>query len=121
MKENVVFEKSKVFALRIVNLYKYLCMEKKETILSKQMLRSGTSIGANVAESICSVSTKDLLAKLYIAFKECSETLYWLELLSESGYLDEKEYRSIQSDCSEIYRLLSAITKTLREQEKVEH
>ena len=76
--------KSKHFAIRIIRLYQYLCQEKKEFVLSKQLLRSGTSIGANIAESSCAFSQKDFLAKMYIAFKECSETLYWLDLLYET-------------------------------------
>ena len=98
MKENVVFEKSKDFAIRIVNLYNYLCDNKKEYVLSKQILRSGTSIGANIAESECAISRKDFLSKLYIALKESSETLYWLDLLFETNYIDEKMYHSFNSD-----------------------
>ena len=82
MKESIVFDKSKSFALRIIALYKYLCNETKEFILSKQLLRSGTSIGANIAEASCAYSSKEFLAKMYIAFKECAETAYWLEPVS---------------------------------------
>ena len=78
---NPILDKSKAFALRIVKLYKYLCDEKHEYILSKQILRSGTSIGANIAESECAISEKDFLLKIYTSLKECSETLYWLDLL----------------------------------------
>ena len=113
--DNVVFIKSKRFAVRIVNLYKYLCDNKKEYILSKQLLKSGTSIGANIAESTCAISEKDFLAKIYIAFKECAETEYWLDLLSETGYLSEHEYTSILTDCSELKKLLSAISKTKKD------
>lgn len=113
--DNVVFIKSKKFALRIVNLYKYLNADKREFILSKQMLRSGTSIGANLAEANCSISKKEFLAKVYISFKECSETLYWLELLHDSDYINDKEYNSINTECTEIIKLLSTITKTTRE------
>ena len=88
MKENLVFDKSKDFAIRIVNLYKYLCETKKEYVLSKQVLRSGTSIGANIAESECAISKKDFMSKLYIALKEATETLYWLELLYKTEYID---------------------------------
>lgn len=95
MKDNAVFEKSKRFAVRIVKLYKYLCDEKKEYILSKQVLRSGTSIGANISEALCSISKKEFLAKMYIAYKECSETKYWLELLYETDFLSKDEYDSI--------------------------
>ena len=106
--------KSKRFALRIVNLYRYLCDEKKEYILSKQILRSGTSIGANLAEAEYEISRKDFLSKQYIALKECSETRYWLDLLYEADYLDKKSYESIITDCDELIRMLSASTKTIK-------
>ena len=106
--------KSKQFAIRIVRLYQYLCTEKREYVLSKQLLRSGTSIGANLAESKCAISKKDFLSKIYIALKECSEALYWLELLYETGYITPQEYHSIQSDCEDLYRILSDTTKTLQ-------
>ena len=107
--------KSKKFAVRIVHLYQQLCNEKKEYVLSKQLLRCGTSIGANLAESECAISRKDFLAKVYIALKECSETLYWLELLYETDYLSQSGYHSMQPDCEELRRMLSATTKTLSE------
>lgn len=112
-KEKTVKYKSKRFAVRIVNLYKYLCENKQEYVLSKQILRSGTSIGANVAESECAISNKDFLSKIYIALKECNETAYWLDLLFETGYMEENEYQSIIADCEEIRKMLSATTKTL--------
>ena len=115
MKESIVFDKSKNFALRIIALYKYLCAEKKEFVLSKQVLRSGTSIGANIAEANCACSNKDFLAKMYIAFKECAETAYWLELLYKAQYLSQLEFDSINSDCIELKKMLSSITKTLKE------
>ena len=111
---NVVEIKSKAFALRIIAMYRYLCNEKKEYILSKQLIRSGTSIGANVAEAHCAISDKDFLAKMYIAFKECSETQYWLSLLHESKYITDTQYDSVNTDCTELYKILSSITKTLR-------
>ncbi len=114
MNEGITYQKSKRFAVRIVKLYQYLCKDKKEYMLSKQLLRSGTSIGANIAEANCAFSEKDFLAKMYIAFKECAETEYWLELLHESEILSEQEYRSIIADCNEIKKLLSAITKTTK-------
>ena len=113
MKENVVFDKSKNFAIRIINLYKYLCDTKKEYVLSKQVLRSGTSIGANIAESECAISKKDFLSKLYVALKETSETLYWLELLYKTEYIDKQMYQSMHNDCEEIKRILQASTKTI--------
>lgn len=112
--ENVIKNKSLAFAKRIVKLYKYLCDEKKEYVLSKQLLRSGTSIGANVQEAECGISKKDFLAKMYIAFKECVETEYWLELLKDD-YLSLSEYETIKNDCEELRKILSSITKTTKE------
>lgn len=115
MEENATVKyKSRRFAVRIVKLYQYLCGEKKEYILSKQLLRCGTSIGANIAESECAVSKKDFLNKIYIALKECSETQYWLQLLYETDFLTQMEYHSMQSDCEELRRILSATTRTLQ-------
>lgn len=114
--EQTVAAKSKKFAVRIVRLYQYLCNEKKEFVLSKQILRSGTSIGANIAEAECGISKKDFLAKMYIAFKETAETLYWLDLLYETDYLSEREYHSLKSECDELRKMLSSITKTIAEQ-----
>lgn len=114
MKESIVFDKSKSFALRIIALYKYLCDEKREFILSKQLLRSGTSIGANIAEASCAYSSKEFLAKMYIAFKECAETAYWLELLYKAQYLNQPEFDSINADCTELQKILSSITKTMK-------
>ncbi|MFI3243024.1 MAG: four helix bundle protein [Akkermansia sp.] len=112
---NVIKEKSFSFAIRIVKLYRYLSEEKKEFVLSKQLLRSGTSIGANVVEAIEGVSRKDFQAKMYIALKECAETLYWLELLEQTAYLTHSEYKSIANDCAELKRILSSITKSTKE------
>lgn len=111
--ENTIKYKSKKFAVRTVNLYKYLCDEKKEFVLSKQILRSGTSIGANIAESECAISKKDFVNKIYIALKECAETIYWLDLLYETDYLSEKEYNSIKTECVEMRKMMSATTKTI--------
>jgi len=115
MKENVVREKSLAFAIRIVDLYKMLCGNKKEFVMSKQLLKAGTSIGANVAEAECAISKKEFLAKNYIALKECAETKYWLELLQKTGFVALDEYNSVFNDCDELFRLLTAITKTTRE------
>lgn len=112
MDKNITLIKSKAFALRIIKLYNYLCNDKKEYVLSKQLLRSGTSIGANVNEASCAQSKSDFYAKMYIAYKEASETKYWLELLHESGYLTDDEFNSINNDCYALIKLLSAITKT---------
>ena len=112
-KEKTVKYKSKNFAVRIIKLYKYLCDEKEEYVLSKQVLRSGTSIGANIAESECAISDKDFLSKIYIALKECAETIYWLDLLFETDYLSESEYESVKSDCVELRKMMSSTTKTM--------
>lgn len=112
-----VSNKSRHFAVRVIRLYQYLTTEKKEYVLSKQFLRSGTSIGANIAESECAFSRKDFLSKMYIAFKECNETLYWLDLLHDTGYLTDIEYASICNDCRELHKMLASITKTTREKD----
>ena len=109
---NVMEELSIKFALRIIKLYKYLVEEKKEYIMSKQVYRSGTSIGANIVEAQAAVSKKDFLAKMYISFKECCETEYWLELLHETGYLSDSEFESINQDNITLKKLLSSITFT---------
>ena len=98
MKEIVIANLSLDFALRIVNVYKYLCDVKNEYVMSKQLLRCGTSIGANIAESEHAQSTADFISKLYIALKEANETKYWLILLSRAEYLNEKEYESLMKD-----------------------
>ena len=113
-KKDTVRGKSKRFAVRVVNLYKYLCTEKSESVLSKQLLRSGTSIGANLAEAECSSSERDFLSKVDIALKECAETGYWLDLLYETKYLTEEQYKSISDDCTEMKKMLSSTTKTMK-------
>lgn len=112
MKDNIIVDKSKLFALRIIKLYKYLCEEKQEFVLSKQILRSGTSVGANVKEAIRGQSKPDFYAKMNIALKEISETEYWLELLHESDYIETESFKSIYTDCQEIIKILVSITKT---------
>ena len=102
MKDNVIYKLSKSFALRIIKLYKYLYNDKKEFVISKQIYRSGTSIGANIAESLYAQSEADYISKLKIALKEASETKYWLELLYESDTLSEEEYNSMNNDASTI-------------------
>lgn len=114
MRENIVIDKSKKFAIRVVKLYQYLSDKKKEFVLSKQVLKSGTSIGANLSEAVCGISKNDFLAKVYIAFKETNETMFWLELLKDTGYITSKEFESIYSECYEISKILSAITKTTK-------
>ncbi|MCL2485281.1 MAG: four helix bundle protein [Endomicrobia bacterium] len=113
-REDIAVEKSEKFAIRIVKLYKYLCEKKKENVLSRQLLRSGTSIGANIAEARCSISKKEFLSKIYIALKECVETKYWLNLLYRTDYLKNSEFESIISDCEDLRRILSATTSTIR-------
>lgn len=110
MKENnVIADKSKVFAIRIIRLYQFLQNDKKEFTLSKQLLRSGTSIGANTREAIRAQSTKDFQAKLHIALKEAEESAYWIELLFETGFINNKQFESIYFDCNELIKLLVSI------------
>lgn len=110
--DNIIVQKSKGFALRGIRLYQYLVKEHNEFVLSKQLLRSSTSIGANVKEAIRGQSKADFGAKMNIALKEASETEYWLELLHESEYLSTQEYDSIYSDCKELLKILTSIVKT---------
>ena len=114
MKENVLANKSKVFALRIIKLCRYLNESKREYTLTKQLLRSGTSIGANAKEGAYAQTKADLITKLFIDQKECAETEYWLELLHESGYIPDDDFRVIHADCQELMRILIASTKTLQ-------
>ena len=114
MRDSIILKKSKAFALRVIKLYKYLNEQKREQILSKQLLRSGTSIGANVKEAVYAQSRADFTAKLFIAQKECAETVYWLELLYESDYIIKNEFDSIYGDCQELMNMIVASTKTLQ-------
>jgi four helix bundle protein len=114
MKENVVKNKSFEFAIRVVKLYQYLTENKKEYVLSKQVLRSGTSIGALIRESEHAESTADFIHKLSIALKEANETEYWLELLENSSYLERNEFESINNDLTELLKLLTSIIKTTK-------
>ena len=109
--ENIIVEKSKAFALRIIKLYKHLDTKYRIGVISTQILKSGTSIGANVREAIRAQSKPDFYAKLNISLKEASETEYWLELLYESDYITKEQFESIHSDCQEILKILTAITK----------
>ncbi|HOJ06985.1 MAG: four helix bundle protein [Ignavibacteriota bacterium] len=111
-RENTIQVKSYQFALRVVKLYKYLIESKKEFVLSKQILRSGTSIGANVEEAIGGQSKADFIAKLQIALKESRETHYWIRLLIDSKFLDKRSDESILIDCEEILKLLNSILKS---------
>lgn len=112
--ENTIVTKSKAFALRVIKLYKYLCSKKREFVMSKQIMRSGTSIGANVREATRAQSTPDFISKMNIALKEAEETCYWLELLYESEYLDKRAFNSLYNDSAELLRILAAIVKTSR-------
>ncbi len=112
MKENIIQTKSFQFAVRIIKLYIHLSKTKKEFVLSKQILRSGTSIGANVEEAIGAQSKKDFIAKLSIAYKESRETKYWLRLLNETKFITKEEFNSIINDLEEILRILGKIQKT---------
>ena len=114
MGKSVILDKSKLFALRVVKLYQYLNEQKHEYILSKQLLRCGTSIGANAKECAFAQSKADFTAKMFIAQKECAETEYWLELLYESKIINKEEFDSIYIDCQELMRLIVASTKTLQ-------
>ena len=109
-------EKSFKFAIRIVNLNKYLINEKKETIMSKQVLRSGTSIGANIAEAQYGQSKADFLTKMHIALKETSETKFWLRLLHSTGYISDSQI-SIMNDCDELLKLLTSTCKTTKKEQ----
>ena len=114
-KDNVLVDKSFLFAIRIVKLYKYLCDEKQEYVLSKQLLRSGTSIGANISESQEAQSKNDFISKLSISLKEARETNYWIKLLHETDYLSAKEVESMLNDLTELIKLLVSIIKTTKE------
>ena len=113
--ENKLRDKSYRFAIRAVNLYKHLSAERRELVLSKQMLRSATSIGANIHEAEHAQSRPDFLSKLNISLKEASETAYWLRLLKDTSYLNEAEFSSMKNDCDELVAMLAASVKTLRD------
>lgn len=114
MKENIVRDKSYAFAIRIVNAYKFLCEQRKEFVLSKQLLRSGNSVGANIEEAIGGQSRKDFFAKLSIAYKEARETQYWIKLLRDTDYLSKEQSDSLLDDAEELLRIIGSIQKTIR-------
>ena len=116
MSYNAVEDKSFKFAIQIVNLHKYLRNVKNEFIMSKQLIRSGTSIGANIAEAEKAQSTADFYTKLTIALKEANETHYWLRLLNATEYLTNEEFKSIDAEATELIALLVSITKSLKDQ-----
>jgi len=113
-KENVLKSKSYAFALRIVNLYKHLCTNEKEYVLSKQVLRSGTSIGANIAEGNRAQSRMDFVHKLSISLKEADETEYWLNLLRDSKYITAEQADSLLTDCLQLQKILTSSIKTAK-------
>lgn len=112
--DNIIQQKSFAFAIRMVNLYKYLTTEKKEFILSKQLLRSGTSIGANIEESIGGQSEKDFLSKISISYKEARESIYWLKLLQATDFLNKEEAESLLLEAEEICKILGKIQITIK-------
>ena len=114
MKDNVIREKSYAFAVRIVRLYKHISASKKEFILTKQVLRSGTSIGANVEEAIGAQSRADFVSNMSVAYKEARETIYWLRLLRDTDYLSGNEFESIHADAEELCRIIGAIQKSTK-------
>mgnify|MGYP003801483895 CR=1 FL=1 len=113
MKDNIILDKSFEFAVYSVEIYKFLTQSKKEFVLSKQLLRSGTSIGANIQEAIAAQSRKDFISKMSIASKECRESLYWIKLLIKTGYLQDNDY---YQKCEELVRILTSIIKTSSDQ-----
>ena len=112
--DNLIEQKSEAFAIRIIKLYKYLSGEKNEFVLAKQILKSGTSIGANICEAENGQSKRDFISKLSIALKEAEETKYWLKLLYKTDYLSENAYNSINEDCVELVKLLTSIVKSTK-------
>ena len=114
-RQSIVGDKSLAFAKRIAKLYRFFVDKKKETIMSKQILRSGTSIGANIREGLFAQSRKDFISKMNIALKEAGETDYWIEILYSADYLTEMEYKSLKNDNDELIRMLSSIVKTTKE------
>ena len=115
MQNNVILDKSFEFSVRIVNLKKYLNKEKQERIMANQLLRSGTSIGANVTEADQAQSRADFISKMGIANKEAHETRYWLRLLHRTDYLNDEEFSSIVADCQELIKILQSIIKSAKE------
>lgn len=114
MEKNPLRTKSKIFALKIISLYKQLCTDKKEFVLSKQLLRSATSVGAMIREAQNAESRADFVHKLAIGQKECDETLYWLELLTESGYMENKEFQIMLSEGNELLRMIKSSILTAK-------
>ena len=116
--DNIIAIKSYKFAVRCVNLYKYLCEEKHDYVIGKQLLRSGTSIGANIKEAIRGISKAEFRAKMSISLKEASESEFWIELLRDTEYITKEEAESMLNDCGELLKLLMSIVKTIQTEEK---
>ena len=116
--DNIITIKSYKFAVRCVNLYKYLCEQKHDYVIGKQLLRSGTSIGANIKEAIRGISKAEFRAKMSISLKEASESEFWIELLRDTEYITKEEAESLLNDCGELLRLLMSIVKTIQTEEK---
>ena len=117
-RESIVGDKSLAFGKRIAKCYRYLCDKKKETVMTKQLLRCGTSVGANIREGLYAQSRKDFISKLNIALKEAGETDYWLDVIHAAGYFSEEEYNSLRDDNAELLKLLTAIIKTTKENDQ---
>ena len=111
---NAIADKSMDFAVRVVNFYRQLVSERNEYVMSRQLLRSGTSVGANVREAMSAQTKADFVAKMSIALKECNETGYWLELMTRTSFMTDEQYRSLDSDRREIFALLTSIIKSAR-------
>ena len=116
-KDNLIQSKTYDFSIRIVKLFQYLAQEKQEFVLSKQILRCGTSIGANIEEAIGGQSTKDFFMKITIAYKEARETRYWIRLLADTGYIDNQMKESLLNDIDEILRIIGSIQKTIKDRD----
>ena len=112
MKENIIVSKSYNFAIEIVSLYKFLTENKREFVLSKQVLRSGTSIGANMADAQGSISKREFIAKVHISFKEAYETRYWLNILSDTAYISKEQFVPLNSEINQIIKILTSILKS---------
>ena len=118
MPESIMLDKAKDFAVKIINICKSIKEAKRESVLTNQLMRSGTSIGANIHESKYAHGTADFISKMQIALKECYESEYWLELLNRTGYIDDKQYKSIINDCGQIRRMLISSINTVKEKIK---
>ena len=119
MEGNPIYDKSLAFAIRIVRLYKYLAEEKQERVMSKQLLRCGTSIGANVSEALAAESDMDFVHKMAISQKEAKETLYWLTLLCKTDYITETQFQSMADDCHELYKMITSIILSTKQKKIV--